>query len=76
MRLHLILQDRKSRKNRNTVYGTTSVQLKMSNRDFSLSLTPIHSLRSEAQASEVSSVRMPRRARIFEILKSRKMVSV
>eukprot|EP00964_Phaeocystis_antarctica_P157550 scaffold127787_cov27-Phaeocystis_antarctica.AAC.1 len=31
---------------------------------------------SEAQASEVSTVRFPRRARIFEIWKSRKMVSV
>eukprot|EP00964_Phaeocystis_antarctica_P107920 scaffold72573_cov34-Phaeocystis_antarctica.AAC.1 len=31
---------------------------------------------SEARASEVSSVRFPRRGRIFEILKSRKTVSV
>eukprot|EP00964_Phaeocystis_antarctica_P112677 scaffold76810_cov69-Phaeocystis_antarctica.AAC.1 len=31
---------------------------------------------SEAQASEVSTVRVTRRGRIFEILKSRKMVSV
>ena len=41
-----------------------------------VSLTKVHSLTSEAQASEVSTVRFSCRARILEILTSRKMVIV